>query len=69
MLKRSVLTPYYLRHNYATMLHAKGIDVVTASRWMGHKNVMTMMQFYLHLDKDREKVDASLLDGVFETAL
>ncbi len=65
-IKRSVITPYFLRHNYATMLHAKGIDVVTASRWMGHVNPLTMMEFYVHLDAAKEKIDVSLLDGVFD---
>lgn len=65
-IKRSVLTPYYLRHNYATMLHARGIDAVTASKWMGHKKATTMMEFYIHLDEAKEKIDVSLLDGVFD---
>jgi integrase len=65
-LQRSVLTAYFLRHNYATMLHAKGIDAVTASKWMGHKDPRTMMQFYLDLDEAKEHIDTTLLDGVFD---
>lgn len=66
-LQRSVLTPYYLRHNYASMLHAKKVDAVTAASWMGN-TPKTMMEYYIHLDEAQEKIDTALYDDVFDEA-
>ena len=65
-LQRSVLVAYNLRHNYASMLHAKKVDVLQASQWMGHKDAATTLRIYTHLDKEIDDADASLLDGVFD---
>ena len=44
------ITPHILRHTYATMLHAAGVDVLTAKEWLGHADVKTTMGIYTHLD-------------------
>jgi integrase len=64
LIYRSILTPYYLRHNYATKLYWQGVDAMQASEWMGNKPE-TMIKFYTHLDEERKKKGASIADGVF----
>lgn len=44
------MTPHYLRHTYATLLYISGVDVLTASKLMGHSNVRTTIAIYTHLD-------------------
>lgn len=45
------ITAHYLRHTYATLLYISGVDVVTASKLMGHSNVKTTIVIYTHLDE------------------
>ena len=44
------ITPHFLRHTYATLLYKAGIDVVTASKLMGHSNIKTTVNIYTHFD-------------------
>ena len=43
-----------LRHSYCTMLFDAGVDVKTAQKWMGHKDIATTMRIYTHLSAERE---------------
>ena len=57
------LTPYYLRHTYATSLAEKGVDLKTAQYLLGHANVSMTAQIYTHvtkkmLDSAKEKINA-----------
>ncbi len=57
----SILTAHYFRHNYATMLYAAGVDVLTAQKYLGHSDPATTLRIYTHLKKtmaedDRQKV-------------
>ena len=45
------ITAHYLRHTYATLLYVSGVDVVTASKLMGHSNIKTTVAIYTHLDE------------------
>lgn len=50
-----------LRHSYASMLIAKGVDIYTLSKLMGHASITTTANIYGHLyDESRRKV-ANLL--------
>lgn len=51
------ITLHILRHTYATMLHAAGVDVLTAKEWLGHSDIKTTMAIYTHLDKVMEEED------------
>jgi integrase len=58
-------TPHQLRHSYATMLFDAGIDVKTAQRWLGHKDIKTTLDVYTHIsdsriEKSTEKISAFL---------
>ncbi len=55
------LTPYYLRHTYATSLAENGIDIKTAQYLLGHSTITMTAQIYTHvtpkmLDTAREKI-------------
>ncbi|PPQ47526.1 transposase [Paenibacillus peoriae] len=50
-IKRKVnidFTPHMLRHTYATELHNQGIDVGILQKLLGHAQVQTTMQLYIH---------------------
>lgn len=54
-------TPHQLRHSYATLLFDAGIDVKTAQRWLGHKDIKTTLEIYTHLSEKRvEETSAKL---------
>ena len=42
------VNPHRLRHSYASRLIARGIDVATVSRALGHSSVAVTMQVYSH---------------------
>ena len=46
------VTPHYLRHNYATMLYKRGIDVKTAQFLLGHADIQTTMNIYTHVSAE-----------------
>ena len=47
------ITPHVLRHNYASILHDKGVDVVVAKDLLGHANIATTLDIYTHLDNEK----------------
>lgn len=48
------LTPYYFRHNYASLLYYSGISLLEAKRLMGHSDTKMIMEVYAHLDSKKE---------------
>lgn len=48
------LTAHYLRHNYATVLYDAGIDVLAASRIMGHADPSVTMKIYIEIERLRK---------------
>lgn len=59
------ITPHVLRHTYATVLHAAGVDVMTAKEWLGHTDVRTTLSIYTHLDNLTRSADRAKLDAFF----
>jgi integrase len=56
------ISPYYLRHTFATKCIEKGVDPRTLQHLMGHENISTTMKYYTHvtpkmLDDAREKIN------------
>ena len=45
------ITAHYLRHTYATLLYISGVNVLTASKLMGHASIKTTIAIYTHLDE------------------
>lgn len=52
----SDLTPYQLRHSYATKLLRSGVPIHVVQRVLGHTNIQTTMQYAHVMDDDLEKV-------------
>lgn len=51
------INPHAFRHTLASVLCQSGVDIVTISKWLGHKNVTTTMNIYEHiLEKGKEQV-------------
>ena len=46
------ITPHVLRHNYCSLLHDNGVDVLVAQKLMGHATVATTLSVYTHLDEE-----------------
>ena len=61
----SMLTLHYFRHNFASVLYANGVDVLTAQKWLGHKKVETTLGIYAHLSRRREKIDVAKIQAAF----
>lgn len=43
------ITPYYLRHTYATALAEKGVDMKTAQYLLGHSDIAVTAKVYTHV--------------------
>ena len=56
-------TPHDLRHTYATLLYKSGVDVLTASRLLGHESVVTTLEIYTHLEKSMVKKSIDKFDA------
>ena len=66
----SEITAHYLRYTYCALLYISGVDVVTASKLMGHSNIKTTVAIYTHLDemmvaKSVDKVDDFISSTLF----
>ena len=60
------LTPYNLRHTYATTLAEKGVEIKTAQYLLGHSDIRVTMNIYTHITEKMindatEKINASNL--------
>ena len=61
------INPHKFRHTQASLLYAEGVDPVTISKRLGHKQVSTTQNIYAHLvskaDAEANKAVASALYG------
>jgi len=48
------ITPHYLRHNYASLLHDNGVDLLVAQKLLGHASPEITLKIYTHLDKEKQ---------------
>jgi integrase len=63
-VRRAGLPPlrfHDLRHTYASLMFAAGMDVYKVSRWMGHANISTTDGIYAHLYAQDHSADADRL--------
>ena len=49
-------TAHQLRHTYASMLYAAGVDVKTASELLGHSDIEITMRIYTHLTEQGKRL-------------
>lgn len=66
------ITPHMLRHTYATLLFSSGVDILSASKLLGHSDVKTTLQIYTHLEETKylqsiEKFDDYLSETFVKT--
>ncbi len=57
------ITPYQLRHGFATMLFEAGIDLKDAQELMGHSDIRITQNIYTHIRKERKDETAKKLNG------
>lgn len=56
------ITPHMLRHTYATLLYSSGVDVLTASKLLGHSDIKTTLGIYTHLEELTEEKSIDKFD-------
>lgn len=52
------VTPHMLRHTFASICHAAGVDLKTAQVWMGHSTIAVTANIYTHLDAETHRAEA-----------
>ena len=68
ILKRSDLPIsgfHMLRHSFASMAYAVGIDMITTEKLGGWSEYRTMMQIYTHLDEKQKEKDVEKLRSLW----
>lgn len=56
-------TPHSLRHGYGSILLSEGVDIKTVSVLLGHKDISTTYNIYIHvLEKDKIKAVKNVFD-------
>lgn len=53
------INPQQLRHTYATLLYISKVDVLTASKLLGHSSAEITLDIYTHLDEKFKTLDIS----------
>lgn len=66
-IKATNITPYYFRHEFATMLYYSGIDIKAAAKLMGHHDTQMILDVYAALDKKRSDTKNKLNDYLKRT--
>ena len=56
-------TAHQLRHTYATMLYDADVDVKTAQKLLGHKDLSVTMKIYTHLSEKKEAIGIERLNN------
>lgn len=57
-------TMHTLRHTYATRCFEAGVDIKAISEQLGHANVKTTYNIYIHLLEDTKAKEIDKLDGI-----
>lgn len=55
---------HQLRHTYATILCAAGVDIVTAFKLMGHKDATMLARVYAHMVPENARSAADIVSAV-----
>ena len=56
-------TPHSLRHGYGSILLSQGVDIKTVSLLLGHKDISTTYNIYIHvLAEDKKKAVVNVFD-------
>ena len=60
------ITFHALRHTHATLLIFNGENIKVVSERLGHKDITTTLNTYVHVMKDMKNNTAKLLDNIFK---
>lgn len=60
------VTLHGLRHTYASLLHAQGVDMANISAELGHSNLATTMNIYTHIFKSASNASRGIANTVNE---
>lgn len=63
-LNINTVTAHGLRHTHASILFYKKVSVLSISKRLGHSNVQTTQNTYIHILKELEEIDNELIDEV-----
>jgi len=55
-----------LRHTHASLLIAKGVDVLAVGRRLGHSRASTMLDKYRHLVEGADAAAAKAIEGLLK---
>ncbi len=61
------ITPHMLRHTYTTLLYKSGVDVLVASKLLGHSSVQITLDIYTHLDEEHAQRNISSLNNYIQS--
>ncbi|HEM4030649.1 TPA: site-specific integrase [Streptococcus suis] len=64
-VSNKLATPHSLRHTYVSYLKHKGIDILTISKLIGHKDVLETLRTYTHLFQDQREEDFEKVRQLF----
>ncbi|HFI0131046.1 TPA: tyrosine-type recombinase/integrase [Streptococcus suis] len=64
-VSNKLATPHSLRHTYVSYLKHKGIDILTISKLIGHKDVLETLRTYTHLFQDQREEDFEKIRQLF----
>lgn len=65
----SPISYHGLRHTHASILLFKGINILSVSKRLGHKDVTTTQTVYLHVIKEMEERETKLIMRILNEAL
>jgi integrase len=61
------LTQHGLRHTFASLLIAQGVDIVTVSAMLGHADATVTMRVYAHEIEDNKVMASNIMDEILTT--
>lgn len=68
-LKISTISFHGLRHTHASVLLFQGVNLMAVSKRLGHSNVTTTQNIYLHIIREMEDRETNLILGILDKNL
>ncbi|MFW7383507.1 tyrosine-type recombinase/integrase [Vagococcus fluvialis] len=68
-LNISSISFHGLRHTHASVLLFKGVNILSVSKRLGHKDITTTQTIYLHIIKEMEERETKLIMKIMTTGL
>lgn len=65
----SIISFHGLRHTHASILLFKGVNILSVSKRLGHKDITTTQSVYLHVIKEMEERETNLIMQIMSEAI